>query len=303
MPLLVTTYSSGQKTKEPAEMENGILVSFKDDNGDIVPLLAIRDLGGSTGLANLKIKQGAALESPAYDASDTESNGYVSLLWLNDENRVQFGTGVDIGDELSLPDNPELINFINFLMDYAASQGTVHGPVFSVNYEAIFAVIAEADGSGGIQNKGTLNLGTRYMTDDSKTIGPGSWRERIDGEDLVVEKFNGNSWIEVTRHTPPADPPQALNVAASGDVANGSVLTGTFDYYDLNGDVETTSTYQWYAADDDEGLNEAAISGATALTYTTVVGDVGKYIRIGITPVNATSSGTEAFSGYIGAIT
>ncbi|SOB90269.1 putative Ig domain-containing protein [Ureibacillus xyleni] len=68
-----------------------------------------------------------------------------------------------------------------------------------------------------------------------------------------------------------------------------TILTGTYVYSDINGDVEGTSTFRWYA----DGV---AISGATANTYTLTVAEVGKTIEFGVTPVNAKASGIEVKS-------
>lgn len=99
--------------------------------------------------------------------------------------------------------------------------------------------------------------------------------------------------------------PVASSVNISGTLNVGQTLTGSYTYTDADSDVQGTSTYKWYRADDASGTNSAAISGATATTYTLQVADVNKYIRFGVVPVASagTSPGTEAFSSWQGPIT
>lgn len=99
--------------------------------------------------------------------------------------------------------------------------------------------------------------------------------------------------------------PVASSVNISGTLNTGQTLTGSYNYTDADSDVQGTSTYKWYRADDASGTNSAAISGATATTYTLQAADVNKYIRFGVVPVASagTSPGTEAFSSWQGPIT
>ena len=69
----------------------------------------------------------------------------------------------------------------------------------------------------------------------------------------------------------------------------GATMTGNVGYADADGDAEGTHLYQWYRADDSSGTaNRTPISGATAVTYTTVGADRGKYIVFEVTPKSAT---------------
>jgi hypothetical protein len=99
--------------------------------------------------------------------------------------------------------------------------------------------------------------------------------------------------------------PTASAVSFSGTPNIGQLLTGTYTYTDAESDLEGTSTFQWYRADNASGLNSAAISGATATTYMLQAADNGKYIRFGVVPVAAsgTSPGVEAFSSWQGPVT
>lgn len=81
--------------------------------------------------------------------------------------------------------------------------------------------------------------------------------------------------------------------AITGTDVHGSPLTvsnGTF-----TGDATITYTYQWY-------VGGAAVPGATANTYTPVVGDVGKIVQARVSAVNASGSAI-GFSAATTAIT
>ena len=98
-------------------------------------------------------------------------------------------------------------------------------------------------------------------------------------------------------------PPIANNVAITGTEEVGMVLTGSYTYFDANDDPEGASTYQWYTADDIGGTNQAAIAGATEMTYTLTAAEEGKFVFFGVIPVQEDGTpGTEAFANTVGAI-
>jgi len=100
-------------------------------------------------------------------------------------------------------------------------------------------------------------------------------------------------------------PPIATNVSQSGIAVSGSTLTGSYTYFDEDGDLEGTSLYQWYRAEDASGLNELPISGATGISYILSSADTTNYIRFAVTPVALTGDLTgemvmaENFTGPI----
>lgn len=100
--------------------------------------------------------------------------------------------------------------------------------------------------------------------------------------------------------------PEAREVSQTGLPEVGHILTGIYTYYDAQSTPEGTSTYKWYIADNNSGLNEIEITGAISQTYTVVPSDEGKYIRFAVTPITnniSNSPGTETKSAtYIGPI-
>ncbi len=99
--------------------------------------------------------------------------------------------------------------------------------------------------------------------------------------------------------------PVASGAHISGTWEEGDLLTGNYTYTDANNDPEGASVFQWYRADDANGVNASAIAGATAQTYTTQAADAGKFLRFEVIPVaqSGTSPGSAAVSAWNGQIT
>ena len=99
-------------------------------------------------------------------------------------------------------------------------------------------------------------------------------------------------------------PPVASNVSFNGNLGLGQVLTGFYTYTDNESDPEGISTYQWFRADDASGTNVAAISGATAITYTLQTADQTNFVSFEVTPVAQTgaSPGIPVLSAYQGPV-
>jgi len=98
--------------------------------------------------------------------------------------------------------------------------------------------------------------------------------------------------------------PVASNVQISGTLKYGQTLTGSYTYSDEENDVEGTSTYKWYRADDASGTSKTVISGAAAKTYVLQVADIGKYISFEVTPEAqaGASPGASVESNYTAAV-
>lgn len=99
-------------------------------------------------------------------------------------------------------------------------------------------------------------------------------------------------------------PPTASTVKITGTAKVGQKLTGSYTYYDEDGETEATSVYQWYRATNNKGTGLVAISGATSKTYTLVAADKGKYISFSVKPVASAGEvqGTATSSTYVGAV-
>ncbi len=102
-------------------------------------------------------------------------------------------------------------------------------------------------------------------------------------------------------------PPQAVNVQIEGQAMSFLKLTGTYEYTDINNDPEEGSTYQWERG---TGTSFIPINGASGscfagqdIRYTMTTEDVGKNIRLAITPRNEEATGQIiSYSNEIGPV-
>ena len=67
----------------------------------------------------------------------------------------------------------------------------------------------------------------------------------------------------------------------------GVSLTGVFTYNDDDAGVEATDTYKWYESLYENGTY-TEVTGETAVTFTPVKLQIGKYLKFGVTPVSDT---------------
>lgn len=94
--------------------------------------------------------------------------------------------------------------------------------------------------------------------------------------------------------------PTATGLTISGTEEVNATLTGTFTYFDADGDAAGTHTYQWYRADDSAGTtNKAAIGGATGESYTVQLADRGKFLVWEVTPKSATGNPSQGVAASI----
>ncbi|ALO16389.1 Malto-oligosyltrehalose trehalohydrolase [Salinivirga cyanobacteriivorans] len=121
--------------------------------------------------------------------------------------------------------------------------------------------------------------GTEISGDTTFTLEPGQYRL------LTTNMTTTPEWPNF---------PEARNVYITGDTEQGSTLTANYDYFDLNGDAEGSTEFQWYVSDDASGSGKRPISGATEqdLVLTRSAGD--KYLSVVVKPV---AQGTEYQTG------
>ena len=82
-------------------------------------------------------------------------------------------------------------------------------------------------------------------------------------------------------------PPVAQNVSITGTVGISSLVSGSYQFTDANGDAEGASRYQWYIGDSQEESSFSPINGETAKTFNIPAVYAGKYLRFEVTPVDA----------------
>jgi len=99
-------------------------------------------------------------------------------------------------------------------------------------------------------------------------------------------------------HTPPV----AGSVAMTGSLYVTGNVTGTYLYSDVDGDLESGSTYQWYLDADSNPGGETPIPSATSLTYSPVNADLNNYLVFEVTPADDFHQGAPARSAAIGPV-
>lgn len=139
----------------------------------------------------------------------------------------------------------------------------------------------------------------------------GTWYDYFSGTEINVTDVDtsiqlapGEYHIYTTKQltTPNViSAPQASDVLITGTAKENETLTASYSYSDANGDLEGTSVYRWYRADDVNGTNEIGITGATGISYNPGADDRHKFIRFSVTPVAQTGEllqGDIVYSTY-----
>jgi uncharacterized protein (TIGR02145 family) len=182
--------------------------------------------------------------------------------------------------------------------------------------------------AGGSGTENVSLTGTQYVWQTASTaLGDNVNNAPLYGASDYVKKYNPQSdllgrFIRVAVKTKDSNGLQASNFVNSpwvgpittaleaGPIASGVTyspapavnltLTGTYSYSDINNDPQGTPSYQWYLADDVNGLNQTAIAGATNATFTVPPSAGNKYVGFAVTPsaLTGTTAGTSSAVYY-----
>lgn len=100
------------------------------------------------------------------------------------------------------------------------------------------------------------------------------------------------------------DAPIVSGIGVLGTAKIGAVLTGIYDFHDVEGDAEGNSVLRWYRGMMADGLDKQLIPGAVERTYLLGTEDVGKYLFFEVTPVAATGEpiGAPVHSPAVGQV-
>ncbi len=121
--------------------------------------------------------------------------------------------------------------------------------------------------------------GNSIATDTTLTLEPGQYRL------LITNMPNTPDFPQF---------PEARNAYITGDTDMGSTLTANYDYFDLNGDPEGETQFQWYVSDDASGSGKRPIPGATSQQLEIAKSGDNKYLSFVVKPV---AQGTEYKTG------
>ena len=156
-----------------------------------------------------------------------------------------------------------------------------------------------------------------YLTNDffknvaitlpSETMGISNVRQTI-AENFVKSDLYGADYTdgEIDAMFAPFEPAaknvETIPVAISLDgktntelLAEGEKLDCTYDYVDITNTPESGSTYQWYRSSS-QASGFTKITGAAGRQYTMTAEDVGKYLKVYVTPSNGAINGKEVIS-------
>lgn len=148
--------------------------------------------------------------------------------------------------------------------------------------------------------KSTSAIGTGKTTAEMKTAS--TYTDA--GWSSSIWDIQDGAYPVLKAYVPPNDAPTASSVAITGTARLGMELTGSYTYGDTENNTEGASTLKWYSDSASNGSSKSAISGATSASYTTVNGDLGKYLFYCVTPVatSGNTPGTETCSSAVGPI-
>ncbi len=138
----------------------------------------------------------------------------------------------------------------------------------------VFATFGAAAGRGKLIHTFTLGVYSGYYI----MIMP-----RNDAGELVVDN------VKVTRED---SRPIASELALKGNIAVGSTVTASYTYTDYEGDLEGESTFKWFAALTDTGLNKMILEN-TGRTLTITEAMRGKYIGFQVIPKASAGENAE----------
>jgi len=88
----------------------------------------------------------------------------------------------------------------------------------------------------------------------------------------------------------------------------GQNVYGQYRFFDINGDAEAVSTYQWYRGSASDGSDKSPITGAVGQAYTLANEDRGKYIffevtpRAGVSPMVGAKVLSQGYGPILGAV-
>ena len=264
-----------------------------------------------------------------YNDEESDPEGSSTFRWLRDGVEIPGATGLSY----TLVDADSSANIQFEVRPVATSGFTIGAPVLSgsvvVNNNApVASSVSIVDDNGGVALVGELLIGNYTYSDrENDAEGTSLFRWLRNGTAIsgatalnytvVAADSGANLVFEVTpvastgttngeavvsnpiniSNSPPVVSSVMITDTNGGSTVVGDTLTGSYDYFDIEGDNEGGSIYRWLR-------NGAAINGATSINYTVVAADVGGNLSFEVTPVASTggSPGAPDTSGSISVV-
>lgn len=277
--------------------------------------------------AGIEIGNSTEQTASTYLATNTEQEFYDNIVAKNASDMVAGGIAAPTSFTLNTGEGPRTL--IDLILAQGGSTALVFkktgGILNSVGngngfYRNIYGGIARLDGNIDVQrssfNEDYLISQLAYCKANNDVIIYACHAVEVSATQSLTTLYstlhklsrycmcNGLSFYTVNDlinagfvGTESAKPYSSL-IVVSGTQSVGNALTAVVTYADEDDTAQSGSTYQWYRADDANGTNAAAIGGATALAYTLVAGDSGKYVRFGWIPRTASQTGYETFTKW-----
>lgn len=124
----------------------------------------------------------------------------------------------------------------------------------------------------------SITVGYYPDDDDSWSL---RWVEIIkDGRPYLFD-WGSSVTLKNSSHYYAQSAPEARSVSISGTLSFGQTLTGSYTYYDKDGDQRENPSYQWYRYD---GVSNISITGANSNRYTLTHVDAGHTMRFRVIP-------------------
>jgi hypothetical protein len=170
--------------------------------------------------------------------------------------------------------------------------------------------------SGGSDNVIVLSW---YQTSPRTYISGASDTYRIESADLgknlyfkvAIYNSTGDLMAADSSGYSPAVIANSKPVAIVGDITGSTdfnvndVLTGNYEYSDVDGDIEDGSLYEWWRSGYSDLSLPEKISGADGIAYKITGSDTGRYIFFKVTPVSKTGdikTGDQVVSNGVGRV-
>lgn len=255
--------------------------------------------------------------SGSYTYSDPENNPEfgTTFRWLRDGGAIAGATGqnysltaADVGALIVFEVTPQSILDPGGQNVGAPATSSAVGPIAPANT----APTASNVGVSGTPEVGqTLSGSYTYNDADGDSEGSSTFRWFRNGSPIggatgqnytLVAADNGDiirfgvTPVAQTGVSPGAEalsgpvgpvttntPPEARSVSIAGNPVIGETLTGSYNYFDAQGDSESGTTFRWLR-------NGSAIGGETGTDYTIVGADVGSTLTFEVTPAAATGA-------------